>query len=74
MARINVYLPDELAIEVKAAGLNVSQVSQEALRRALASVRTDVWLDIVSRLGSTGISHKDVIEAVSEVKDEWDGD
>lgn len=73
MARINVYVPDELADEVRAAGLNVSSLTQQALRRALASARTDEWLDAVYRLRSTGISHEDVSSAVGEAKDEWDG-
>ena len=41
MARVNVYLPDDLAAEVRASGLNVSQVTQEALRAALGPMRMD---------------------------------
>ena len=35
MAQVTIYLPDDLREEVRAAGLNVSQVCQEALRKAL---------------------------------------
>ena len=35
--KINVYLPDELASEVKAAGIPVSAVCQQALADAVAS-------------------------------------
>jgi post-segregation antitoxin (ccd killing protein) len=35
--RVTIYLPDELAAEVKASELNVSAVCQEALREALVS-------------------------------------
>ena len=45
MARVNVYLPDNLATEAKAAGLNVSSLTQEALRSALTVDRVDEWLD-----------------------------
>ena len=35
MAQVTIYLPDDLRDQVRAAGLNVSQVCQEALRKAL---------------------------------------
>lgn len=72
VARVNVYLPDELAEEAKAAGLNVSNLTQEALRRALAAGRTDDWLDEVAALRPTGATHKAVAAAVAEAKDELD--
>lgn len=34
--RLNVYVPDDLGAQVKAAPINVSRVCQAALRRALA--------------------------------------
>ncbi len=37
MARVNIYLPNDLAEEAKAAGLNISGIAQEALRAELAS-------------------------------------
>ncbi|HDK45286.1 MAG TPA: antitoxin [Actinobacteria bacterium] len=74
MARVNVYLPDELAERAKTAGLNVSNLTQEALRSALAARRTDDWLDDISRLRATGVSHNDVIEAVNVARDEFDRD
>jgi post-segregation antitoxin (ccd killing protein) len=74
MARVNVYLPDDLAAEVRASGLNVSQVTQEALRAALSPIRTDRWLDDVLKLGPTGISSAEVAEAVAWAKDEFERD
>ena len=38
--KINVYLPDELAVEVKASGIPVSAVCQQALADAVAASRT----------------------------------
>jgi post-segregation antitoxin (ccd killing protein) len=70
MARVNVYLPDDLADEVKQAGLNVSGITQDALREALAERATDEWLDQVARLGPTTVAHDVVIAAVDAARDE----
>ena len=70
MARVNVYLPDDLAEEVRASGINVSQVTQEALRAALSPLHTNRWLDDVMRLGTTGVSSEEVAAAVTSAKDD----
>ena len=70
MARVNVYLPDDLAEEVRASGINVSQVTQDALRAALSPIRTNLWLDDIKRLGSTGISSDEVAAAVTWAKED----
>ncbi|HUZ09025.1 MAG TPA: type II toxin-antitoxin system CcdA family antitoxin [Acidimicrobiales bacterium] len=75
MARVNVYLPDDLAEEAREAGLNVSSIAQDALRRELAGRRTTAWLDTVRKLPRTGVTHDEVIAALGEVRaeagDEW---
>jgi len=73
MARMNVYLPDDLAEEARSAALNVSGLTQEAVRRALAVTRTDEWLDDLARLPSTGVTHKDVIAAIEHARNEFEG-
>lgn len=73
MARVNVYLPDDLAAEARAAGLNVSSLTQDALRSALAAERLDGWLDEVTALRPLGISHRAVAFAVEAAKDEVEG-
>jgi post-segregation antitoxin (ccd killing protein) len=73
MARVNVYLPDDLAAEAKAIGLNVSNLTQEALRSALATSRVDEWLDEVTAMRPLGISHHAVTVAVAATKDELEG-
>lgn len=73
MARVNVYLPDDLAAEVKVAGLNVSSLTQEALRGALAARRVDTWLDDVTAMRPLHISHRAVASAVAAAKDELGG-
>lgn len=70
MARVNVYLPDELAQRARAAGVNISGVTQEALRSALAKVDTDTWLDRLERLPTNDIPHEQVIRALDEARDE----
>ena len=44
MARVNVYLPDDLAAQAKAAGLNVSGLTQEAIESALAALGLTGWI------------------------------
>jgi post-segregation antitoxin (ccd killing protein) len=71
MARVNVYLPDELAERARAAGLNISGVTQDAIRSALAGSDTDLWLDRLERLPTTDVSHEHVIGALDEARDEF---
>jgi post-segregation antitoxin (ccd killing protein) len=70
MARVNVYVPDELAEAARRAGLNVSALTQEALRSAIDAQTTNTWLDRVARLRRTGIDHDTVIEALEEARAE----
>jgi post-segregation antitoxin (ccd killing protein) len=74
MARVNVYLPDELAREARAAGLNISRVAQEALSSTLASSETDRWLDRLETVPHADVTHERVIEAIDEARAELDGD
>lgn len=68
MARVNVYLPDELAREARAAGLNISKVAREALSSTLAHSETDRWLDRLERLPRANVSHASVIDAIDEAR------
>lgn len=70
MARVNVYLPDELADRARAAGLNVSGLAQEALRRALAGGETDRWLDELERLPAADVRHEAVLDALDDAREE----
>ena len=73
MARVNVYLPDDLADQAKDAGLNVSSLTQEAVRSALSASATDEWLTLVGALSPTGVGHDAVMTALAEAKDELEG-
>jgi len=70
MARVNVYLPDELAREARAAGLNISRVTQQALTSTLEQEETDRWLERLEELPRTEISHERVIERIEEARAE----
>jgi hypothetical protein len=67
MARINVYLPDELADAWRAAGrMNLSQLTQIAIRRELARWDTDPWLRRVTVERGWEVSHQEALAALGE--------
>jgi post-segregation antitoxin (ccd killing protein) len=70
MARVNVYLPDQLAGEARAAGVNISRVTQEALSSTLARSETDRWLDRLESLPRSAVTHQRVIDAIDEARAE----
>ena len=73
MARVNIYLPDDLAKRAREAELNVSGIAQEALERALSINATNAWLESVLAdppLAGLGLTHADVIAALDEVRAE----
>jgi len=70
MARVNVYLPDELAERARAAGVNISGVTQDAIRSALAGMDTDRWLDRLNELPQASVPHERVIRALDAARDE----
>lgn len=70
MARLNVYLPDELAAEAKAAGLNVSAVTREAVTRSLAARSTDSWLQTLGPASPAPVSHDRVLDALDRVRED----
>lgn len=71
VTRLNVYLPDELAAEAKKAGLNLSAVTQEAVRRTLAERSTDAWLASVATASSTDrVPHDRALDALDGARDE----
>lgn len=71
VARLNVYLPDDLAAQAKKAGLNLSAVTQEAVRRTLAERSTDAWLATVVTTPSTGrVPHDRALDALDAARDE----
>ncbi len=70
MARVNIYLPDDLAADAKAAGLNVSQVAQRALRAELSGRRTTEWLATLDLNPARSVSHEETLAALDAARDE----
>ena len=70
MARLNVSVPDELATAARSAHLNVSALTQAAIRRALAERSSAAWLRTVRDLPATGVLHDDALDALDAVRDE----
>lgn len=70
MARVNVYLPDDLAETARATGLNLSRLTQEAIRRAVDIQALDRWLEQAASLPQPGIDPETVEQAMTAAKDE----
>jgi len=71
VTRLNVYLPDELAAEAKSAGLNLSAVTQEAVKRTLAERSTDAWLaTVTTTVSAAGVGHDRALDALDAARDE----
>jgi post-segregation antitoxin (ccd killing protein) len=71
MARVNVYLPDDLAERVKLAGVSVSAITQDALHDALAAIDTNAWLDHLDRMPAADVQHERVLAAIDDARDEF---
>ena len=70
MARLNVYVPDELAEDAKSAGLNVSALTQDAIRVTLAAGSTDAWLATLSNDTARTATHDAVMDALDAARAE----
>ncbi len=69
MARLNVYVPDELAERARQRGLNVSALTPAAIRAELDDSATDAWLEALAPR-STRARHDDVLDAIDAARDE----
>ncbi len=71
MARVNVYLPDDLAENAKLAGVSISAITQDALRGALAALDTDAWLDGLELSFGADIEHERVLAAIDQAREDF---
>jgi post-segregation antitoxin (ccd killing protein) len=71
MARLNVYVPDDLAARSREAGLNVSALTQAAIAGALAAVQTDSWLATLPAHRGDGATIDDVLAALDGARDDF---
>ncbi len=70
MARLNVYVPDDLAEAAREAGLNVSALTQHALNEALARRATDTWLSGLETGRAGAVTHDQVLAALDAAREE----
>ena len=71
MVLVSLHLPDDLVEQAQAADLDVSQLTQDAIRRALNARAVNEWLDDLASLPSLGIDPAVVKEAVRSAKDDF---
>lgn len=71
MARVNIYLPDDLADAARSADLNISSLTQTAIRRELRRGELREWMTGVSRLPRLHVDHAAVVAAVDEAREEF---
>lgn len=69
MARLNVYVPDALADEARAAGLNVSALTQAAITQELSRHATDAWLDNLPTPRQK-VAHDTALAALEDARNE----
>jgi post-segregation antitoxin (ccd killing protein) len=74
MARVNVYLPDELAARARQKGLNVSALTRSALEAELAGDAASGWLTHAAALPSLDVEHDEAIAALDVAREELSGD
>lgn len=72
MARLNVYVPDELADRAREAGLNVSALTQAAITAELERHATDAWLASLP-IREPVISHETALGALDAARAELEG-
>lgn len=70
MARLNVYVPDELAEQARSRGLNVSALTQAAIVEELERTSLSAWLDSLPTL-SRSVDADAVKAALDEARDEF---
>jgi len=73
MARLNVYVPDDLADRARRAGLNVSALVQTAIQAELDQRATAAWLDALPR-PTRRTSHKAALAALDAARGEFGSD
>jgi post-segregation antitoxin (ccd killing protein) len=73
MARLNVYIPDELAKRAKSAELNISALAQAAIADELQRRATDSWLASLQEPRGR-VSHRAALAALDGARDELAGE
>jgi post-segregation antitoxin (ccd killing protein) len=58
-------------MSAREAGINVSAVTQQALRTALARSHTDRWLERLNDRPGVELDHQLVLDALEQARDEF---
>lgn len=74
MARVNIYLPDDVARRAREAGLNVSALTRTAVEAQLNRSAMSQWLASVNDLPETAISHTEALRALDDAREELWGE
>jgi post-segregation antitoxin (ccd killing protein) len=72
MARVNIYLPDDVAGQAREANLNVSALARSAVEDELARRATHAWIARLRSRKPLNVSHEQVIAALDAARDEYD--
>ena len=70
MARLNVYVPDDLAERARRAGLNVSALTQAAIIAELDHDAVATWLDALPR-PTRNASHEAALAALDAARGDF---
>jgi post-segregation antitoxin (ccd killing protein) len=73
MARVNVYLPDDVALAAREANLNISRLCRDAVEQALHAARQKAWFVALADREPIDVSPDEVLAAVRAAKDEIEG-
>jgi post-segregation antitoxin (ccd killing protein) len=70
MARLNVYVPDELAERARSRGLNISALTQAAIAAELERTSMSTWLDSLPSV-SEAVDHDAAMAALDAAREEF---
>lgn len=73
MARVNVYLPDDVALAAREANLNISRLCRDAVEQALRAARQKAWFAALEDRKPIDVPSEEVLAAVRAAKDEIEG-
>lgn len=70
MPKVSVYLPEELAAEVRRRGLPLSSLTQHAVQEAIRAEDTSTWVTRMRTKGPVVAGGVDVSAVMESVRDE----
>lgn len=72
MSKMTIYLPDDLAAAARAQKLNMSAITQDAVRQRLMLGRLESWLrSVAGPPPERSVTHDEVIAAVHGAREDF---